>query len=310
MVGVFFSYSHADEEYRNRLEKHLSPLKREGLISQWHDRKIHAGSNLHDEISKHVEEDQVILLLVSADFLASDYCQDIEMARAIERHKRKDAIVIPIIVHPCDWKNTVLGELRATPRDGRPISKHPHHDDAYLDIVTDIRKAISALDSQPQQKTPKPTQTMPTVSAYPSTRSSNLRIRKEFTDHDKDSFLDETFDYIFKYFEASLDELKARNPDIETRFKPQGQTFKTGIYRNGKKECWCKVWISDERHFGGGIAYSHTDSDSSFNEMLAIENDGYSLILKPFMRSGDTSLTQEGAAEHLWSMFIEPLQQG
>jgi hypothetical protein len=103
-LEVFFSYAHEDEELRNRLAKHLSILKRQRLISAWHDRQIGAGKEWDREINEHLERAQIILLLVSAGFLASDYCYDIEMKRALERHEAKEARVIPIILKPVDCK--------------------------------------------------------------------------------------------------------------------------------------------------------------------------------------------------------------
>ena len=97
MATVFFSYSHADEALRDQLEKQLSMLKRQGVIETWHDRRIGAGEEFGSEIDSHVEEDDIILLLVSPDFLDSDYCYEREMLRAIERHDAGEAIVIPVI---------------------------------------------------------------------------------------------------------------------------------------------------------------------------------------------------------------------
>lgn len=309
MIDIFFSYSHADEEYRNRLEVHLAPMKRDGLISGWHDRRIMAGARLHDEISEHLEEAGVILLLVSADFLASDYCHKIEMARALERHKRKEAVVIPIIVRPCDWKNTLLGDLRATPKDGVPITKHPNHDDAYLEIVTDIRNAISTLDSHPQHKKMKPSPSVQDVVTQRSPRSSNLRIRKEFTDHEKDTFLDDTFEYISNFFDNSLNELKSRNQEIDIRFRRNGSKFVAAVYQRGEKQCSCKVWRSDQSRFIDGIAYSSDETGSGYNEILTVEADELSLSLNPSMSyQQNKHLSQQGASEHLWSKFIDPLQ--
>ena len=88
MVSLFFSYSHRDEEFRDELEIHLAMLKREGSISAWHDRRIDAGAKLHDDISEHLETANIILLLVSPSFLASDYCYEREMTRALERQKK------------------------------------------------------------------------------------------------------------------------------------------------------------------------------------------------------------------------------
>src|SRR5438132_1153332 len=97
-IEIFFSYSHKDQALREKLETHLTLLKREGLISSWHDRKIIAGTEWSGEIDAHLNTAQIILLLVSADFIASSYCSDIEVARAMERHNAGEARVIPVIL--------------------------------------------------------------------------------------------------------------------------------------------------------------------------------------------------------------------
>ncbi len=97
---LLFSYSHVDETLRDQLEVHLSALKRQDLISAWHDRRITGGSELGKSIDAHLESAEIILLLVSPDFIASDYCYDREMARAMERHEKGEAKVIPVILRP------------------------------------------------------------------------------------------------------------------------------------------------------------------------------------------------------------------
>lgn len=92
MPSVFFSYSHADEHLRNQLEKQLSMLKRQGVIDTWHDRRIGAGQNIDDAIDQHINRDEIILLLVSPDFIDSDYCYNIEMKCALERNEAGEAI--------------------------------------------------------------------------------------------------------------------------------------------------------------------------------------------------------------------------
>src|SRR5688500_16580070 len=101
MTLVFFSYSHKDEQLRDDLEVQLTMLKREGLIEAWHDRRIPAGSHLDDAISSKLEEAEVILLLASPDFLASEYCWGTEVRRAMERHEAGEAVVIPVVLRPC-----------------------------------------------------------------------------------------------------------------------------------------------------------------------------------------------------------------
>ncbi len=120
-------------------------LRRRGIISDWHDRRIGAGSEWKDQIDRNLELAHVILLLISADFLASDYCYDIEMKRAMERHKTKDARVIPVILRPCDWRDAPFGELQAVPKDARPVTAWSNEDEAWLDVAQGIRSACEEL---------------------------------------------------------------------------------------------------------------------------------------------------------------------
>jgi hypothetical protein len=128
LATVFFSYCHADEALRDQIEKQLSLLKRQGVVETWHDRRIEAGQEFAAEIDRHIETDDIILLLVSADFLASDYCYEIELKRAMERHETGDAIVIPVILRACDWHGAPFGKINATPPDGKPITQFPDRD--------------------------------------------------------------------------------------------------------------------------------------------------------------------------------------
>src|SRR5262245_25912977 len=130
MVSVFFSYSHEDEQYRDQLEKHLATLKRQGLIDAWHDRRILAGDDFARQISDELGKANVVLLLVSASFLASDYCFGVEMKRALARHDAGEAHVIPVIVRPCDWHSAPFGRLLAAPRDGKAITTWSNFDEA------------------------------------------------------------------------------------------------------------------------------------------------------------------------------------
>src|SRR4030042_6849288 len=117
---IFYSYSNRDEESRDRLEIGLSLLQRQSLISQWHDRKIVPGTDWRNEIDQHLDTAQVILFLVSADFIASDYCWDVEVKRALERHRKGDARVVPIILRPCDWQSSPFAGLQALPKGAKP----------------------------------------------------------------------------------------------------------------------------------------------------------------------------------------------
>lgn len=144
-IEIFYSYSHRDEDLRNELDKHLSMLKRSGVIAGWHDRKIVPGAEWSGEIDKHLEASNVILMLVSSDFLASEYCYEIEMTRAMERHAQGAARVIPIILRMCDWQGAAFGKLQALPKDGKPITSWGNMDEAFMDVVAGIKRTIAEI---------------------------------------------------------------------------------------------------------------------------------------------------------------------
>jgi TIR domain len=141
-VELFFSYSHKDEKLRDKLEPHLAMLKRDKVIKSWHDRKISAGTEWAKAIDDHLNSADIILLLISADFLASDYCYDIELARAMERHEAGEARVIPIILKAVDnWYGAPFGKLQAFPKDAKPVTQWKPQNDAFVNIAQGIRQA-------------------------------------------------------------------------------------------------------------------------------------------------------------------------
>ncbi len=141
-LEVFYSYSHKDEELRLRLETHLALLQRNGLILPWNDRCIGAGDEWANQIDEHLRSAQIILLLVSPDFLASNYCFDIEMKAALERHAKQRAIVIPIVLRPCDWSGAPFAGLQALPRDAKAVTLWPNEDEAFAEIAKAIRETV------------------------------------------------------------------------------------------------------------------------------------------------------------------------
>jgi hypothetical protein len=150
-MEVFFSYAHEDEALRDKLAKHLKLLERQGVIKAWHDRNITAGEEWKDAIDNHLESANVILLLVSSDFLASDYCYDIELKRALERHESNEARVIPIILRSVDWHGSTFGKLTALPKDGKAITSWSNEDEAFTDVVKGLRRVIDMLQSDAQE---------------------------------------------------------------------------------------------------------------------------------------------------------------
>lgn len=144
-IKIFISYAHEDEEYKNKLIKHLIGLKRKNIIKEWHDRKILAGENLDDEINKNLLESDIILLIISVDFLNSDYCYEKEMKKALEMNSNNIARVIPIIVRNCDWMDSPVGKLNALPTDARYVKSWDDEDEAYMNIICGIKKVVEEI---------------------------------------------------------------------------------------------------------------------------------------------------------------------
>lgn len=337
MAKLFFSYCHANEALRNRLEIHLALLKHQGLIETWHDRRILAGDNIDEAIDTNLESADVILLLVSADFIASRYCYSIEMNRALERHHQRTARVIPIIVDHCDWHSAPFGKLNAVPNDGKAITSWPNPEQALAEIAREVRKVIEAAAPTVAPAVAAPLR--PSLAQFASQpalpqhselaavsasgaqvceapRSSNLRLKKQFTDFDRDKFLHDSFEYMVKFFDTSLTELASRNDGIQVRFQRiDAVSFAALIYRGGKVAAECSVRVGG---LGGrssmlSFSYNANASPGSSNEMLTVEVDTQSIYFKPMgmqLRGmgQNAQLSEQGASEHFWSLFIERLQ--
>ena len=144
-IEVFISYSHKDEDLKDELYIHLSNLTRQNKIKPWQDRAIEAGTEWDAEIKARLESAGVILLLITPRFIASEYCFDKEMQRAMERHAAGTARVIPVIVKPCDWQDTAFSKLQVLPKDAKPVTSWSDQDEALLNVVQGIRKAVDSL---------------------------------------------------------------------------------------------------------------------------------------------------------------------
>ncbi len=156
-LTLFVSYSHGDEALKDDLVMHLANLKRQGKIRAWQDRDIEAGAEWDAEIKQQLETAEIILLLITARFINSDYCYDLEMQRALQRHKAGTARVIPIILKPCDWKESPFSQLQVLPKDAKPVTKWDDPDEAFLNVVQGLRKAVESLQANVSPTPPLPT---------------------------------------------------------------------------------------------------------------------------------------------------------
>ena len=312
------SYSHADEDFRIELDKHLAGLGREGVISVWHDRRIFPGDALHSMISEELQEAQIVLLLVSSDFLSSDYCVETEMSTALSRHEAGAAKVIPVILRPCDWLTSPFGGLMAVPKDGKAVTQYESQDEAFLEVAQAVRHAATSLagsdsglrDFNPTDGAPNTDDTF----EQENTRSPILKVPRQFTDLDRSDFLIESFMYISQHFKRSLTELQNQNDHVSTRFHPvDNNSFEAEIYISGDLKSRCGIWVAirDSYHMSG-IFYS-SGSRNSFNEVLSVKDDGFNLHLSASLSfnsdfgRGD-ELTVENAKEILWSKLMTYLR--
>lgn len=288
-----------------------------------------AGDDLDASIDANLETSDIILLLVTADFLASNYCFSKEMKRALERQREGTARVIAVILEHCDWQSAPFSKSLVVPKDGKPVTSWANEAEAWTDVTKQIRTVV--------EQTPRPTvmsgqRAAPLSSsagvdgaesgqrletAAPRSRSSNLRITKEFTDFDKDKFLQDAFVYMGKFFHESLDELAARNPGIQSRYQQiNAERFSAIAYRGGKTVAECSVKIAG---YGGRdsmltFSYQANAAPSTSNEMLSVAFDSQAIFFKPlgmqsFRGQFETQLSEQGASEYYWGLFIEPLQR-
>ncbi|HTK05990.1 MAG TPA: toll/interleukin-1 receptor domain-containing protein [Ktedonobacteraceae bacterium] len=142
---IFCCYARKDQNFLQELKTHLKPLEREGLVIVKADIDISPGARWETTIRQHLEAADIILLLISPDFIASDYCFHEEMRRAIVRHEQGTARVIPVIVRPSAWHRLPFGKLQALPEDATPISVSQNRDIAMLSVAQGIYAVAQEL---------------------------------------------------------------------------------------------------------------------------------------------------------------------
>lgn len=183
-LTLFYSYAHKDELLRDELNIHLKLLQHQGIIGAWYDRDITAGTDWAEAIDTHLNTADIILLLVSANFLASDYCYKKELSRALDRHTKGEARVIPIILKPCDWETAAFGKLQALPiahsAGAKPVTTWNNPDEAFLAIAQGIRKAAEGMRKEKSANQKPDRQTHPN-----SDRSSPIHFQGDYIAGDK-----------------------------------------------------------------------------------------------------------------------------
>ncbi len=308
-MKVFISYSHRDAAALERLHTHLAVLRRENLIDEWYDREILGGGDFNAAIAQRMDESELFLLLVSPDFLNSDYCYDVEMKRALDMHENGQARVVPIIIEPCDWTSSPLGRLKAVPKDGKPIAEWTNPNTAYLDVVQELRRIVQAYV---QRAKPAPgVASAPTNTAEPAA-SRRYRVKHDFDAIEKAEFLEKSFAEVRDYFQQAAEEITGVD-ELKARFVSYSATSFGGTLVNRKKQHGT-AHITVHRRTG---MMGLPDIYFSFNENAAANtsNGGFSLEVDEYelffsgsvFGFGDRKekLSARGVAESLWIDFLK-----
>ncbi len=308
-MDAFISYSHRDAAALDRLHVHLAVLRREGLIDSWFDRDILAGDNLDQEIAERLETSGLFLLLVTPDFLNSDYCVENEMARAMARQAAGEARVIAIIVEPCDWQSTNLRSIKVVPQDGRAVSEWTNPNSAYLNVVQEIRRAIEA-----DQRQAEPTRrgAAPVASADFQRR---YRAKRDFDDIDRGEFRQAAFDQMRDYFQSAVAELDSLD-DFRARFRELSSTsFGCTIVNRARDRGTAHLTVHTRRGGRSGFgdvfwSFEENASEDGAHGWLSIGHDEFELYLQSSAfhmgRGEDRSrMTPLQAAQLLWEDLLE-----
>lgn len=144
-VRIFCSYSHKDSKYRAELETFLAGLKMQGLVNIWHDRLIKPGTDWAKDINSNLDHANLVLLLVSSDFIASQYCMGIELKNALARQQKEDVRIVPILIRECDLAGTPLTKLQWLPTGAKPVKKWSDRDSAWTDVAKNLRKTVEEM---------------------------------------------------------------------------------------------------------------------------------------------------------------------
>jgi hypothetical protein len=149
-ITIFYSYaqSEQDEELRAQLETHLKIFERLGRITGWHRRDIHAGQEWAEVVDQRLNTAQIILLLISPDFIASPYCYGVEMMQALKRHQSGEACVIPILLRPVFYEGAPFERLALLPANGKAITSWTHRDEAFTDVVRGLKRILQEFSSR------------------------------------------------------------------------------------------------------------------------------------------------------------------
>lgn len=307
--SAFISYSHTDEKALERLHKHLAMLRRDGDLSTWSDHKLLPGSKLGGDINLNLEKSAIFLALLSPDYLDSNYCYEKEFQHALKLAEAGRLRIVPVILEPCDWLASPFSEFMALPKDGKPISEWTNQNNAYLDVVTGLRRLLEAMRDAVVPVTEK-------VGGAAGGTARRPRVKQDFDAIQRSEFADKTYEAIRDYFQASCAELNGiGDSNLKAKFELMSNTaFTCTVVNRGKRsggEAHITVRNSKQRgHFGDiSYVYQRYATDGSSNGSIRVEADDYNLylVMDAFSHTGPREVKHapEQAAEMLWNDFVK-----
>jgi hypothetical protein len=309
-MRAFISYAHADEEMLKKLDAHMAMLRRDGTLSDWYDREINAGGDIDSTIAQELHRANLFLALISPDFLNSQYCYEKEMATAIDRHEAGEITIVPIILEPCDWVSSPLARFKALPRDGKPISEWTNQNTAFLDVVRELRRLISAPSALGSKE---PDNTTPSASERAGGAQSKYRVKRSFDQIDRDDFRAQAYEVIREYFEKSTLELDGIE-DLRGRYQSMGPlaftcTIVNHLLKDGRSGTASITVHAGNRLGLGDISYAQEANSpgNTSNGSFRIEADEYHLYLRANlfdMSDPKRTWSPQEAAQRLWGELL------
>ena len=313
MMKGFVAYSRTDTRTIDGLMVHLKGLEREGVIETWHDRQLVPGEEWDTRIRSELAEATVIIFCVSADLLANEYVQKVEIPMAIARRDREEATVIPVILRQCAWQSHALGRLQGIPAKGRTVQdyiRNDNTDEVWTEVAYAVRGAVRAR----RKVGPHARFALESKERRRHVGAGPVAGYGEVTDLERYDFVRSTFAIIMKYFENSLEDLKKADAGCTFRLQKLSEgAFDVSVYVNGRRRSFCGISI-DRRLAPDGIDYS-TDGGAervSFNALrLASGEHGKRLRWLSLMGTmpcapdiDANDMDPMEAAVYLWSYFV------
>lgn len=194
-IKIFISYSRKDKAYKEELVEFLAPMRRKGIIESWNDKDIIAGEQWEDELLEQLAAAHIVIFLISSSFLNSDYINRVEINGAIERHKNRELVIIPVLVRSSDFLTSDLSSFQSLPSDLKPISTWNDSDSAWLNVTEGLKKVIQSIQKRNDKKAESTTKQATPNSPSPAPQSVLEQAQKEIAKGKTQKAIDLLSDY-------------------------------------------------------------------------------------------------------------------